>query len=425
MSDILLTQAEQQKLAVINLLIGNKITNSAASKKLGISVRQIQRIKAQVRMSGAQAIIHKLKGRSGNHHADLNVKQQVLEEIKQKYSDFKPKFALEKIQEKKKLSITSQTIRVWMSEEGLWKPHKQKQTEYRAWRERKEYFGELQQFDGSYHMWFEGRLLDEEGNPQEACLLASIDDATGKITHASFDFSEGVVPVFNFWKEYLIRIGKPLGIYLDKYSTYKINHKNAVDNSELLTQFEKVMNSLDIRVITANSPQAKGRIERLFGTLQDRLVKELRLNKVNTIEEGNKFLKIFVPDFNNQFSVIAAKPEDMHRSLTRQEKISLSSTFSIKEIRRVNNDYTIQFKNNFYQLEQIQPVTIRPLEKIITEQWLDNNLKFSFKGKYLKYFLLPQKPKKQKHHTAPAVLTTHKSNWKPPKHHPWRKTWRG
>lgn len=425
MSDIPLTQAEQHKLAVINSLLGKKITNNAAAKKLGVSVRQVQRVKTDVRKNGIQAVIHKLKGRLGNHHFDLNIKNKVLKEIKQKYQDFKPKFATEKILKKNKLSITSQTIRIWMSEEGLWKPHKQKQLEYHAWRERKEYFGELEQFDGSYHMWFEGRLLDEEGNPQEACLLASIDDATGKITHALFDFNEGVVPVFSFWKEYLISSGKPLGIYLDKYSTYKINHKNAVDNSELLTQFEKAMSLLDIKVITANSPQAKGRIERLFGTLQDRLVKELRLNRINTIEEGNRFLKLFIPDFNNQFSVIAAKPEDMHRSLTRQENLNLSSTFSIKEIRRVNNDYTVQFKNNFYQLEQIQPVTIRPLEKIIIEQWLDNSLKFSFKGKYLKYFLLPQKPKKQKNQTAPAVLTTHKPNWKPPKHHPWRKAWRG
>jgi hypothetical protein len=425
MSDIPLTQAEQQKLAVISSLINKKITNSAAARKLGFSVRQVQRLKAGVRKNGVQSVIHKLKGRLGNHHFDLNIKQQVLKEIKQKYPDFKPKFAAEKILEKNKLSITSQTIRVWMSEEGLWKPHKQKQPEYHAWRERREYFGELEQFDGSYHYWFERRLLDETGDSQEACLLASIDDATGKITHALFDFNEGVVPVFNFWKKYLTNSGKPLGIYLDKYSTYKINHKNAVDNSELLTQFEKAMHSLNIRVITANSPQAKGRIERLFGTLQDRLVKELRLNNINTIEEGNKFLKIFVPKFNNQFSVVATKPEDMHRPLTRQEKINLSSTFSIKEIRRVNHDYTIQFKNNFYQLEQIQPVTIRPLEKITTEQRLDNSLKFSFKGKYLKYFLLPQKPKKQKHQTAPAVLTTHKPNWKPPKNHPWRKAWRG
>jgi hypothetical protein len=302
---------------------------------------------------------------------------------------------------------------------GLWKARKQKQPEYHAWRERKEYFGQLQQFDGSYHLWFEKRLLDKFGNPQEVCLLASIDDATSKITHAVFDFNEGVEAVFNFFKEYVETLGKPVDVYLDKFSTYKINHKNAVDNTELMTQFQKVMRILQIGVINANSPQAKGRIERLFETLQDRLVKELRLKNISTVEQANIFLKEeFIPRFNAQFSVVPAKAGDINRKLTKQEKSRLKSIFSIKSQRIINQDYTIQFKNHFYQLEEIQPVTIRPKEKVEVQEWLDKTLHFSFKGKDLKYFLLKEKPKKFK--TAPAILTTHKSNWKPPTNHPWR-----
>ncbi len=420
MADILLTQAQEQKLATIKSVINEQLTNGQAAKKLGLSIRQLQRLKVSVQRSGASAVIHKLKGKLGNHHIDEQVKRRLIEQIRLKYSDFRPKFATEKLQEEYPVNVTSQTIRVWMSEEGLWKLHKQKKPEYHSWRERKDYFGELEQFDGSYHLWFEQRLLDELGNPMEVCLLASIDDATGKITHAYFDFNEGVVAVFNFWLEYVKTQGKPLGIYLDKFSTYKINHKSAVDNSELMTQFQKAMKLLDIEVINANSPQAKGRIERLFGTLQDRLIKELRLLGINTIKDGNKFLKeVFISKFNARFSVISQKQGDVHMELTPKEKRSLKSIFSIKSQRRINFDFTIQFKNHFYQLAEIQPTTIRPKDKILVEVWLDKTIHFRFKEHYLKCFILPEKPKKV--FRQPVILTNHPLNWKPPSDHPWRK----
>ncbi len=223
MSEISLTEEEQQRLTTIEAAINRQISNGEAARKLRLSVRQLRRLKGSVRRHGASAVVHKLKGRSSNHHIDAGLKKKLIEEIKLKYPDFKPKFATEKLKEEYPVDITSQTIRVWMAEEGLWKLHKQKKPQYHAWRQRKDYFGELEQFDGSYHHWLEGRLLDELGNPQEVCLLASIDDATGKITHAYFDFNEGVVPVFTFWMEYVKHFGKPTGIYLDKFSTYKIN----------------------------------------------------------------------------------------------------------------------------------------------------------------------------------------------------------
>lgn len=197
----------------------------------------------------------------------------------------------------------------------------QKKTTYRAWRPRKEFFEELQQFDGSYHYWFEDRFVDLADNPIEVCLLASIDDATGAITKATFSADEGVIPVFTFWKAYVEEIGKPLTIYLDKFSTYKINHKAAVDNSDLITQFERATRTLGIQLIFANSPQAKGRVERLFQTLQDRLVKDMRLAEVQTPEQGNIFLReIFIPTFNKRFALIAAKDGDIHKQLRKVEK---------------------------------------------------------------------------------------------------------
>ena len=410
---------EQYKFKILTEATGGKLTNNQASKLLHISVRQLQRLKKEVLQHGVLAVIHKLKGKPGNHSIEKSVKSNVLITIKQAYPDFKPSFAAEKLKENHGLIVNPETLRLWMSEEGLWKPHQQRKVNYHAWRERKDYFGELEQFDGSYHFWFEQRLLNEFGFPQEVCLLASIDDATGKITHAKFDFNEGVVAVFNFWMEYVLTVGKPLAIYLDKFSTYKINHKSAVDNFELMTQFQKAMKLLSIEVINANSPQAKGRIERLFGTLQDRLVKELRLNNLSSITEANLFLKEFIPKFNAQFSVIPTLDENIHRQLTQREKRSLKSIFSIKSTRRINQDFTIQFKNQFYQLEEIQPVTIRPKETVLVEEYLDETIHFRFKEHYLKCFILPGKP--EKIFRQPVILTSHPLNYKPPPNHPWRR----
>lgn len=414
-----LTPQEQYKLDIVTRARNKQIKSTYAAKLLGISTRQLRRLKRDVHKQGKRAVIHKLKGRASNAKLPETTKTTVLKTIKKTYLDFKPGFATEKLAEQHGISISPETTRLWMMEEGLWKSRKQKQTVYRAWRPRKEYFGELQQFDGSYHYWFEQRFVDGDGNPIEVCLLASIDDATGTITKAAFAANEGVVAVFTFWQEYVKEHGKPGGVYLDKYSTYKINHKSAVDNFELLTQFQRAARELTLLLITAHSAQAKGRIERLFQTLQDRLVKEMRLANINTPEAGNKFLTdLFIPKFNKQFGVTAAKEGNVHTALTKEEKQKITSIFSIKSYRTINHDFTIQFKNTWYQLAEIQPTTIRPREKVIVEEWLDGTIHLSVRGQYLAYILLPARPKRTK--KTPPILTTHQLNWKPAKDHPWR-----
>lgn len=421
MADTKLTEGEQEKAEILTAAIEGKITNSHAAKQLRLSIRQVQRAKAAIRKSGTKAIVHKLKGKPSNHRYAQEEKEKVLETIKQNYADFKPGFATEKLQETESIPMTSQTIRVWMYEAGLWKSRKQKKVTYRSWRPRKESFGELEQFDGSYHYWFENRLLDSEENPIEMCLLASIDDATGEITKAQFAANEGVVAVFTFWKGYVEEKGKPVTIYLDKFSTYKITHKAAVDNKDLLTQFQRAMRRLDINSISANSAQAKGRIERLFQTLQDRLVKDLRLAHINTPADGNTFLReTFIPKFNAKLAVVPAKEGDSHRPLLKEERENLAHIFSIHETRRINLDFTIQFKNNWYQLTEIQPTTVRPLMIVLMETWLDGSVHIILKDHELSYLLLPEKPKKQRI-KQPIILTTHTLNYKPPPDHPWRK----
>ncbi|MEK6704273.1 MAG: ISNCY family transposase [Bdellovibrionota bacterium] len=414
-----LSFSEQQKWEVVTQTLNQAITNETAAKKLRLSIRQIQRLKIQIRKCGVSAVVHHLKGKPSNHRLRGETKQKALCLVTQNYPDFKPKFAAEKLAEEHRLQVHPETLRLWMVENQLWKVKRQRKPDYHCWRERKAHFGELQQFDGSYHPWLENRLQDESGNPVELCLLAAIDDATGQITQAEFAMHEGVIPVFSFWKKYVEHQGKPGGIYLDKYSTYKINYPGATDNSELMTQFQQAMHRLDIRLICANSPQAKGRVERLFGTLQDRLVKELRLGGINTVAQANQFLsQTFISKFNQQFAVRPEKEGDVHVPLTNSEKQQLRSIFSLKSIRRVNPDFTLQFKNHFYQLKEIQPVTVRPREEIVVEEWLDQTLHLKFRNQELNFFLLPGKPQKVSA-SQPAILTTHRLNWKPPANHPW------
>lgn len=271
----------------------------------------------------------------------------------------------------------------------------------------------MEQFDGCYHKWFEERA-------PECCLLASIDDAEGKITRAEFKDNEGIKPVFGFWKEYTEEKGAPVSVYLDKFSTYKINHKAAEDNSELMTQFEKAMSELNIKLITAHSPEAKGRIERLFQTLQDRLVKEMRLRKISDKETANVFLKNeFIPWFNQKFAVLARGNKDLHRKLNEKELKNLDSIFSVRSKRKIHNDFTIRFKNHWFQLKETQPCLVLKKDEVIIEERLDGSIMIKLKEKYLDFTSLPERP--QKININVPALTRVKSSWKPPVNHPWRK----
>ena len=422
MSGLPFTSEEQYKLSVINKALTHEITNDYAAKLLHLSSRQIKRLKKAVLLHGPQAVVHKLKGKTSNHSLPEKQKSFILTLVKEHYRDFKPRFASEKLQECHNIAINPQTLRRWMTQAGLWKVRRRKKISYRSWRPRKEYFGELQQFDGSYHHWFEERYADATGNSLEVCLLAAIDDATGQITHAQFAPSEGVIPVFTFWKYYVLHHGKPGGIYLDNYSTYKVPVKYTLEKQHLESQFQRAMKTLSIKLISAHSPQAKGRIERLFRTLQDRLVKELRLNHINAPKEANIFLKtVFIPKFNKHFAVLPAKEGDVHRLLTKTEKANLKSIFSIHTIRKVQNDFTLLCNHTWYQLTKLQGTTIRPRDAVIVEQWMDGTMHLRYKETYLTYIFLPKRPQKVQN---PVAVTKNKLPWKPPLTHPWKQRYK-
>jgi len=382
-----------------------------------MTVRHIRRLKKKVKEYGIKGLIHGNRGRISNRRIPDKERQKIAGLLREHYHDFGPTLAMEKLEERHGLKRDKGTIRSIMIGEGLWQPRRKKKEVHREWRQRKASEGEMIQYDGSYEYWFEDR-------GEKICLLASIDDANSRVW-AKFDNHEGVEPTFNFWREYVERFGKPYSIYVDKFSTYSMNHKLAKENPDTLTQFQRAMEKgLNIEIIHAQSAQAKGRIEKLFRTLQDRLIKELRLNNISTIKEANRFLEEeFLPKFNAKFMVEARTRANLHKELTKKEKSKLDSIFSRQYKRVVRNDFTIDHKKNCYQLGKLQPATICKRDTITVEERMDQTICFRLRGKYLNYKLLPEKPKKIKESKEQWVIAA-SSKYKPPADHPWRQTTR-
>ena len=412
---ITMTNKEAQRYDIIKNLIDKKLTGIQAAKQLSLSTRQVKRLKKEVQKYGIKGIIHGNRGKESKKKIPKLIKAKIVNLIERNYLDFTPAFVQEKLVENHNIKISYGSVRNIMLEEGLYKIKKRKKIQYFSQRPRKDYCGELLQFDGSYHNWLEDRARENE-----QCLLLAVDDATGNIT-PKLDKNEGIQVVFSFWKEYLIEKGKPKAIYLDKFSTYKINHKNAVDNKDFKTQFQRVMQELDIEVIFANTPQAKGRVERMNRTLQDRMIKEMRLDKIDDVKEANKFIqKEFVVKFNKKFSVEPSKKQDLHRRLTNQEREKLDNIFSIKNQRVVKNDFTIQYLNRCFQLDQIQPITVFRKNLITIEEHLDKTIHICKKDIYLNFKELAEKPVKEIDLKL-AAITPRKTSYTPPVNHPWRR----
>jgi transposase len=416
-SEIVMTKKEARRYDIIKNLIHKKIDGTQASKQLNLSIRQTKRIKAKVHKYGIQGVIHENRGKESNNKIDE--KEKVAKIIEEHYKDFTSQLTHEKLQENHAITWNYSTTRRLRIEKGFSIIKKRKKTKHFTQRERKYTYGELIQFDGSYDDWFEGRCTDE-GLEEEQCLLLSIDDATGDPT-AVIGKNESIQETFAFWKEYIQEQGKPAAIYIDKFSTYKVNHKNASHNEEFQTQFQRAMRELGIQTIFANSPQEKGRVERMNATMQDRLIKEMRLRNICTIQEVNEFIKNeFLPRFKEKFSVKAKKKGDLHTRLTKQEKQKLKNIFCVQTERVVRNDYVIQYKSRYFQLEEVQKVTVYRKDTVRVEEHLDNSIHITKNDTYLNFKELPGKPPKEYNIKLPAI-SVKKLHYKPPIDHPWRK----
>lgn len=414
MIDITLSGNDRERYAIIKSCIDGTLSNAEAAARLRLKIRQVQSLKKSVRQYGESGIVHGNRGKESKRKTGVVTVKTIITHLKKKEcGGFGPTFAQEQLHKQGIATISRETVRRIMADNDLWKPKERTSRGiHREWRERRAMRGELVQFDGSYHFWFENR-------GEEECLLAAIDDANNEVI-AVFEDNEGVRAVSRFWYAYFLAKGLPVAIYLDKFSTYKINHKNAVDNAEMMTQFKRAMTELGIEVINANSPQAKGRVERLFGTLQDRLVKELRLAGIFDRDAANTFLKeTYLLDHNERFKVAPRSQGDAHRPLIDELRAKLSAILSIQSTRNVNNDFTIQFKNRWYQLSATQNITVFKGDMVVIEERLDDTIHIRLKDVYLAYTALPERPKPVR--MKITALTKEKPKVVPPSGHPWRK----
>jgi hypothetical protein len=333
--DILVMSGEELKrLEVVKKAMRGEVKQEKAGELLKLGVRQVQRWIQRVKKEGERGIIHRLRGRSSNHGFKDGFKEKVLGIYEKKYGGFGPTLACEKLWEREKIRLSDETLRRWLrglgSAEWEWK---RKDRKHRQWRERKGQIGEMVQMDGSHHDWLEGR-------GPKLVLMGYIDDATGQVFGRFYDY-EGTLPAMDSLRRYIQKNGIPQSLYLDKHKTYKSDGKLTVEQelageANPVSQFERACQELGIKVIHADSPQAKGRVERLFKTLQDRLVKEMRLEDIKTKQEANQFLERYLPLYSRRFGVAARENGDLHRSIPRG--VELEGVLCIQTMRALRND---------------------------------------------------------------------------------------
>jgi len=344
---ISMSMKETERITIMDNLIAKRIRQKHASKQLGVSLRQVQRMVRRYRLEGVLGLMHKSRGRVGNRTLHREKKEQIIGLLKKQYSDFGPTLAAEKLEERDKIIVSRETVRHLMIKEQLWKAKQRKVVVIHTYRERRSCVGELIQLDGSPHKWFE-----ERNDP--CTLVAFIDDATSQIMDGAFVDYEGTFTLFGATEHYLRTHGKPLSLYVDKHSTFKINRQATVEEElkDLLpqSQFSRAMDQLRIEIIFAHSPQAKGRVERLFETLQDRLVKELRLEGISTKEEATKYFReVYISKHNAKFAVLPKDPTNVHRVLLPTD--DLSRIFTVQTQRLISKALVVQYKNTRYQLD--------------------------------------------------------------------------
>jgi transposase len=340
-----MTATDRKRTYIIRQVLDKKITQKKAAEMLELSLRQIKRLCRRVKEEGDAGVIHKSRSRRSNHSISESIKKKVMELAKKKYKGFGPRLMNEHLRKKEGFHFSDETIRQWLITSGL-SYRKRKARPHRQWRQRKAHYGEMLQMDGSHHDWLEGR------GPRMV-LMGFIDDATG-CAFARFYEYEGTYPALDGLMRYFNKYGIPCSIYLDKHSTYRGVRRITVidqlegDNGE--SQFERAMKQLGVKVLYANSPQAKGRVERFFRTLQDRLVKEMRVAGIKTLLEANSYLDGYLIEHNSKFCVQPVQAANLHRPVTKD--ICLESILSMQMRRFVRNDSTIFYGGKIYQLQQ-------------------------------------------------------------------------
>jgi len=403
---IMATQEELKALYVIRKAIDKVITQKEAAEVVDLSERQIRRKVKRIREERDKGIIHRSRGKISNRSMPDKIKNKALTLFKTKYPDFGPTLASEKLFERDKIKVNDETLRLWLIKADI--PYRRrKKRPHRQWRERKECYGQMTQTDGSEHDWFEGR-------GPKCVLMGHIDDATGT-PFGRFHAYEGTIPAMDTFKRYIEKRGIPLSIYLDKHTTYKSTKKPTIEeelaNQEALSQFERALKELSVEVIHANSPQAKGRVERIFNTFQDRLIKEMRLANICTIDQANAFLEKYLPIYAKRFAVKPAKADNLHRPIPKG--MDLDRILCIKTERALRNDFTVAHDKKLYQILD-NPRT----KKVMVEERVDGRVIIRHKDTELRFKEITVRPEKIKPKKKYEFKLKKVSI--PPKDHPWR-----
>jgi hypothetical protein len=368
----------QKEFSTYDLIIKVKekrINQMKASELLGISERHFRRLLKAYKEQGPSGLSSKKRGKPSNNRLSEELYQKTVEIIKTHYSDFGPTFANEKLCEIHNIHISAETLRKWMIKAGIWDMKKRKKLVLHQTRLRRSHEGELVQLDGSPHDWFEGRA-------EKCTLLGYIDDASSKVKHLKFDLSESTDSYFKAFIEYLIKNGKPKSYYTDQLTVFRINNAKAGYRKNGLTQVGRALKELGIELICANSPQAKGRIERLFSTLQDRLIKELRLKNISSIEEANNYLPKFIEKFNAKFSVEPKEKENFHEKIPEE---TILKAFRYKEERTLTKNLELSYNNRILQIRTERPTYAMIKAKVQVIEDLNGKIEIEYQGKVLNY----------------------------------------
>jgi transposase len=398
-----MSQNDIKRLHIIQKVVEKSVKQIEAAKVLNLSDRQVRRLQRRVEQHGASGVKHGSCGKRSRNATDEKQKEKILGLYRSKYERFGPTLACEKLLGKDKIRISRESLRQWLMAEGLWEK-KRKGREHRQWRERKSHYGEMVQMDGSHHDWLEGR-------GPKIVLIGYIDDATSRVYGRFYD-QEGTIPAMDSFKKYVKSYGIPASIYLDRHAAYKCKGRPSIAQElageEPLSEFERVLKELGVEVIHAMSPEAKGRVERLFRTLQDRLVKEMRLEGIKTLQEANDYLDKYWAGFNKRFSVQAREDEDLHRRMTKM--VRLESVFCFRRAHILRNDFTVADQRKLYQV--LDTAHVREVE---VQENLDGQIKIVGNGRCLRYKEIHQRQKAEKVKKKPGSKRR-----QPDGGHPWR-----
>jgi len=411
--DELLTMSNEEitRLEVMQRLKDKRLIQKEAARMLGLSVRQIKRLYSAYQRQGARGLVSQKRGKPSNHQLRAEMVQKAIDLIYERYRDFGPTLAHEKLTEVHGLKLSDESVRRLMIEEGLWKPKRAKQPPAHQMRERRACLGELVQIDGSDHAWF------EERGPK-CTLLVYIDDATGQLGELWFVPDETFFAYCEATRHYVERCGKPVAFYSDKHGIFRVNQEQTTGLGSGLTQFGRAMQELDIQIICANSPQAKGRVERANQTLQDRLVKELRLRGIADMQAGNAYLPEFRDDFNRRFAVQPRSTHDAHRPLLKTENLDLILTR--QKTGTLSKNLTVQSNHIIYQIQSDRPnYTLRNAQVTVCEN-PKGEVTILYKNNPLPYTIY-HKPARQAEVVDTKTLDRQiKLPHSPASNHPWR-----